>query len=457
MVQGTCKAKPEVIDKITCQAMRAFHQSNKGKPLAQNCGATPVAISYNCLDEKGQKTTESVTLSGCYPVKELLQAYANSFDIALKECGARDQPPIQPPCPDANCCPTVLMTRTIEKTSAPANVEVTNYYNNFPEPDPPHVPAESILDTSFVSVPRPSDTRAAMVDLPVMFDRNGTFGAAGISISPWRLARAEWSNLDPNNKGNFLDHFIFSAGASHAPGADSAEAKTSGAGTLTLQLFNDKDLMDNEALRACIQDKAHYLAHPEISGIKHTLLQAAKNGYWKCLARSLLSSSLNLGSSKDISRFWWSFEYGYGHHALTPFIGVKQWNNRSSKNNPGQIGVRYTFSAELFSVTADVMGEFVFSSEGLVGSRYRQHAGLGISLAIGYGMTASLGARVIPPSWLEHTNTEFRGIASLGWGGWDIGAMYYQQQFTHFTDNKDAKPMPATEKKHWRLYQRDPI
>ncbi|MFA6161172.1 MAG: hypothetical protein WC766_03255 [Patescibacteria group bacterium] len=451
-VQGVCKSKPEVGCKATCQAMRAFHKSGKGTLLAQNCGATPVTISYDCPDEKdqGKKKTETVTLAGCYPVKDLLQAYANSFDIALKECGTPETPPPPPPCLDKDdCCPTVLMTRTVEKT---APVEITNYYNNFPAPDPPHVPAESLLDTSFVSIPRPSDTRAAMVDLPFMFDRNGAYGAAGFSISPFRLARAEWSDLKPEADGGILDHIILSAGASRAPGTDMTDTKTSGAGTLSIQMFNDKDLMDNERLRACIQGKAHSLAHPETPGANHALLQEAKSGYWECLKRSLLSSSMNLGSSKDVSRFWWSLEYGYGHHAITPFLGMKQWNDRNVKSNPSQIGVRYTFSAELFSVTADIMSEFVFSREGLVGSWYRQHAGAGMSLAIGNGMTATLGARMVPPSWLEHTNTEFRGIASIGWGGWDIGAMYYQQQFTRFTDDKDAKPMPMPKEKRWRMW-----
>lgn len=452
MVKATCGSKPEKVDAITCEAMRAFHKTQKGNPLTQNCGATPVAISYECL-EGDSKKTETVNLSGCYPVKELLQAYASSFDIAIKACGMPDPPPQPPSCPDKDgCCPTILMTRTVEKTTPTASVAITNYYNNFPEPDPPHVPAESILDTSFVSIPRPSDTRAAMVDLPFMFDRNGAFGAAGFSISPYRLARAEWSNLDPKAKTEILDHFIISAGASRAPGTDMTDTKTSGAGTLTFQLFNNKDLMDNDQLRECIEKKAYSLAHLKTPGVNHALLQEAKNGYWECLKRSLFSSSLNIGSSKDVSRFWWSFEYSYGHHAITPFLGVKQWNDKSPKSNPGQIGVRYTFSAELFSVTADIMSEFVLSKEEIVGSWYRQHGGVGMSLAIGNGLTATLGARMVPPSWFEHTNTEFRGIASIGWGGWDIGAMYYQQQFTRFTDNQKATPTPAPKEKPWRLW-----
>ncbi|MDD5671314.1 MAG: hypothetical protein PHN49_06730 [Candidatus Omnitrophica bacterium] len=452
-VEQICRDKPAVSVKATCQAMRSFHLANKGAQLAQNCGATPVTVAYDCPDEKNatQKITESKTFVGCYPVKELLQAYAQSFDLAVKECGLPEQPPTPPPCPD-NCCPAVLMAKVVEKTTP---VEITNNNYIFPEPDPPHVPAENLLDASFVSVPRPSDTRAAMVDAPLMFDRNGGYGAVGMSVSPFRLARAEWSNLDPNYKYDFLDHLILSAGASRAPGADDPEIKTNGAGTLTYQLFNDKDLMDNGQLRSCLESKAYGMIRDQGKQSAQDLLKKSKQGYWQCLARSFYSLSLNLGQSTDITRFWWAFEYGYGHHALTPFFGGKQWNGKKIKSAPLQLGVRYTFSAQLFSFTADAMSEVVFSTDGLVGSWFRQHAGLGVSVAVGNGLTASLGARVVPPAWLEHTDTEIRGIASIGWGGWDIGAMYYQNQFTRFAQDANAKPTPAPKEEPWKLHPLD--
>ncbi|MFA6446808.1 MAG: hypothetical protein WCW31_00960 [Patescibacteria group bacterium] len=418
-------------------------------------------------------------LHGCYDPRKLLEKYMAAYAKGMQQCPPPQsttvvQPPnpCDPPQPDNGCGNTTIVVMPVAfPTALPVNnfntfnfnVSYTLGENNrsekpsdpkAPEPLQPQVPTENVFGTSQTGLLRPSETRLAAVQMPVVITDNGTYGTAGVSFSPYKIYQLESDSGDSIGSlervpllGRFLKRINVSLGATKSPGMMEQAGSANGAVAISLQHRNDHDPYLNEKFGKCLRDVARVITDARKEACADQKEAAAKeeclanhiaseetrsrSGFRQCLGNHARSAaSTVLGASAELVKAWYTYEGSWNWYLSWLAYGGMEYNRRHDVFVPAEAGGQISLTTASCSAHLDatMMAGATDSS-----IKFRPTGGLGISLPTFNGMSANFGVRFMPLAWDDSwshdpfSRMEKRYVVGIGWAGEDVAIKYYRK------------------------------